>query len=45
VNIHPFPYTLITPDNVQATGNVYKYQSYQPFFVKRWKSEGVKVKG
>jgi ABC-type sugar transport system substrate-binding protein len=45
IKIHPFPYTLITPDNVQATGNVYNYPSYQPFFVKLWKKEGVKVKG
>jgi len=45
MNIHPLPYTLITPQNVQATGDVYKWPSFQPFFVKRWKSEGVKVKG
>lgn len=43
VSIHPWPYTVVTPANVQATGDVYKYPSYQPFFVKRWKSEGVKV--
>jgi ABC-type sugar transport system substrate-binding protein len=42
-SIHPFPYTLITPDNVQATGDVYNYPSYQPFFVKLWKSEGIKI--
>ena len=43
MSIHPLPYTLITPDNVQATGDVYKWPSFQPFFTKRWKSEGVKV--
>jgi ABC-type sugar transport system substrate-binding protein len=42
-SIHPFPYTLVTPGNVQATGDVYNYPSYQPFFTKRWKAEGVKV--
>ena len=45
MNVHPLPYTLITPQNVQATGDVYKWPSFQPFFVKRWKAEGVKVKG
>lgn len=43
VSVHPWPYTVVTPQNVQATGDVYKYPSYQPFFVKRWESEGVKV--
>lgn len=42
-SIHPFPYTLVTPQNVQATGDVYKYPSYQPFFVKLWTSEGIKI--
>ena len=45
MSIHPLPYTLITPANVQATGEVYKWASFQPFFVNRWKSEGVKVNG
>jgi hypothetical protein len=43
MSIHPLPYVLITPSNVQATGEVYNYPSFQPFFVARWKSEGVKV--
>lgn len=42
-SIHPFPYTLVTPENVQATGDVYNYPSYQPFFVKLWKSEGITI--
>jgi ABC-type sugar transport system substrate-binding protein len=45
MSVHPLPYTLITPANVQATGDVYKWPSFKPFFVKRWKSEGVKVNG
>ncbi len=44
MNIHPLPYTLITPSNVQATGDVYKWPSFKPFFVNRWIAEGVKVK-
>jgi ABC-type sugar transport system substrate-binding protein len=44
-SIHPFPYVLITPENVQATGTVYNYPSYQPFFTSLWKKEGVKVSG
>jgi ABC-type sugar transport system substrate-binding protein len=43
VRIHPYPYTLITPANVQATGDVYQWPSYAPFFIKHWKSQGVKV--
>jgi ABC-type sugar transport system substrate-binding protein len=43
-SVHPWPYALITPATVQATGDVYNYPSYKPFFAKRWKSEGVKVK-
>lgn len=42
-SIHPFPYVLVTPENVQPTGDVYQYPSYQPFFTNRWKQEGVKV--
>ncbi len=42
-SIHPFPYALVTPANVQATGTTYHYPSYQPFFTARWKAEGVKV--
>jgi ABC-type sugar transport system substrate-binding protein len=45
VSIHPWPYVVVTPANVRATGDVYNYPSYRPFFVKHWKSEGVKVKG
>jgi ABC-type sugar transport system substrate-binding protein len=42
VSVHPWPYVVVTPNSVQATGTVYKYPSYKPFFTKRWKSEGVK---
>jgi ribose transport system substrate-binding protein len=42
-SIHPFPYVLVTPQNVQATGTTYQYPSYQPFFTGLWKKEGVKV--
>ncbi len=42
-SIKPLPYTLVTPNNVQATGDTYPYPSFQPFFVQRWKAEGVKV--
>jgi ABC-type sugar transport system substrate-binding protein len=45
VSVHPWPYVVVTPANVQATGQVYQYASYQPSFVNRWKSEGVKVNG
>jgi ABC-type sugar transport system substrate-binding protein len=44
-SIHPFPYTLVTPENVQATGTTYNYPSYQPFFTSLWQKEGVKVNG
>ena len=44
-SIHEFPYVLLTPTNVQATGDVYKYPSYKPFFTSLWKSEGIKVVG
>jgi ribose transport system substrate-binding protein len=44
-NIHPFPYALVTPENVQATGTTYNYPSYQPFFTSLWQKEGVKVNG
>ena len=44
-SIHPFPYVLVTPENVQATGTTYNYPSYQPFFTSLWEKEGVKVNG
>ncbi|HVX21035.1 MAG TPA: substrate-binding domain-containing protein [Acidimicrobiales bacterium] len=43
MSIHPLPYVLVTPQNVQSSGTTYHYPSFQPFFVKRWKSEGVTV--
>ena len=43
VSVHPWPYVVVTPADVQPTGQVFRYASYQPFFVKRWKAEGVKV--
>ncbi len=42
-SIHPLPYTLVTPANVQASGDTYPYAPFQPFFVQRWQSQGVKV--
>jgi ABC-type sugar transport system substrate-binding protein len=42
-SIKPLPYALVTPNNVQATGDTYPYPSFEPFFVQRWKAEGVKV--
>ena len=44
-SVHPFPYALVTPENVQSTGTTYNYPSYQPFFTSLWKKEGVKVTG
>ena len=43
-SIHPFPYVLVTPENVQPTGDTYNYPSYQPFFTSLWEKEGVKVR-
>ena len=45
VSVHPWPYLVVTPANVQASGDVYNYPSYKPSFVKRLKAEGVKVNG
>jgi len=45
VSIHPFPYTLVTPQNVQPAGTTYNYPSYQPFFTSLWQKEGVKLDG
>lgn len=44
MSIHPLPYALVTPQNVQAKGNTYHYPSFQAFFLKRWRSEGIALK-
>lgn len=40
-SVKPLPYKLITPDNVPATGTTLDYESFENFFLARWKKEGV----
>ena len=35
------PYSLITPENVPATGTKLDYPAFEPFFLDRWKAAGV----
>ena len=43
MSIKPLPYTLVTPDNVPASGTTMPYEDFQSFFFDRWKSEGAAV--
>jgi ABC-type sugar transport system substrate-binding protein len=43
MSIKPLPYTLVTPANVQATGTTYAYEDFAPFFLNRWKTEGINI--
>lgn len=43
MSVKPLPYQLVTPDNVPATGTSLNYTPFQPFFINRWKSEGVTI--
>lgn len=42
-SVHELPYVLVTHDNVPAE-DVYPYKEFEPFFVKRWKDAGLKLK-
>lgn len=44
MSIKPLPYALVTPANVQASGDTYPYEAFEPFFLNRWKTEGVALK-
>jgi len=41
MSVKPLPYKLVTPETVPATGTTMDYEPFEPFFLDRWKSEGV----
>lgn len=43
MSVKPLPYQLVTPDNVPASGTTLNYEPFEPFFLNRWKSEGVSL--